>query len=159
GSALRAVTRKVDVDALAEARQLKGLARFVRADVADHRGKEVPEATPLVVSRPYQLQLRIATDERGVVILDTLPVVIEDALWQDDGLWLDFGVSAIDFKVDGPAVQSIWLPRRAASQVATFVIRAPEVGVNVLRFTLFNNDNVVQSYRFAAVVASDLTHA
>ncbi|CAA9366079.1 MAG: hypothetical protein AVDCRST_MAG89-4104, partial [uncultured Gemmatimonadetes bacterium] len=71
----------------------------------------------------------------------------------EDGTWIEVAITGIGFDVLGDPVQELWLPREGDTEQLRFAIAPREAGVAVLRVLLYHKNNVVQTYRLAALVA------
>lgn len=77
-----------------------------------------------------------------------------DFKWSPDmeGAWIEIGVTAFDFDLLGDPVQRLWLPREGVSEPVYFAVVPRKPGACRLRFSLYYEQNVIQSFRVAAVV-------
>lgn len=72
---------------------------------------------------------------------------------EKEGVWVEVGVTGIDFDVTGAALQEVWLPREGATDTVFFAVAPRGSGVARLRYCLYYNHQLLQSFRLAAVVA------
>jgi hypothetical protein len=75
--------------------------------------------------------------------------------WTPDleGVWLDIGISGLDFDVTGDPVQEVWLPREGYSEMIYFAITPRVAGAARLRFCVYRGQDVIQSFCFAAWIS------
>lgn len=108
----------------------------------------------LRVGQPIQLELQIAEGEPTWRIVEDAALLEEQFHWRadDPGRWLEIGVTPLDFDLQGAALQSLWLPRRGNSDALRFTVVPRKAGVALLRWTLYLGNEVLHSYRLAAVV-------
>jgi hypothetical protein len=108
----------------------------------------------LQVGLVYHLQVQIGEKDIHVQTVGEAPLVEEDFKWTPDmtGKWVEIGVIGIDFDVLGDAVQDFWLPREGDSEPIRFAISPRVSGAAWLRFCLYDGNQVLRSYRLAAVV-------
>jgi len=102
----------------------------------------------------YQLAVQIGPKDLHVVTVNEQAFVPEVIKWTPEmqGVWIEVGVTGIDFNVVGDPVQRLWLPREGPSEVVYFALIPRQQGTCRLRFALYYEQNVVQSFRVAAVV-------
>ena len=125
----------------------------------DGRGRadEIPQAgARLTVGRVYYLGVRIGRRDVHARVLAATPILDELLKWrpEDQGTWVEVGVTGIGFDVLGDPVQELWLPRAADAETIRFAVVPREEGVAVLRFILYHRNSVVQSFRLAAVAVA-----
>lgn len=70
------------------------------------------------------------------------------------GVWVEIGVTGIDFEVLGNPVRELWLPREGASERIHFPVIPRASGVARLRVCLYHHQDIVQSFRVVAVVGT-----
>jgi CHAT domain len=110
-----------------------------------------------------QFGVQIGPLDRIVKTVGPTALIEEQFRWEEHdrpGVSLEVAVSGIDFDVHGSPVQHLWLPRRGTSDRRFFAV-SPHAettipGVARLRFSIFFRNNVVQSYRMAALVGEDI---
>ncbi len=66
------------------------------------------------------------------------------------GVWLEIGVSGIDFELLGEPVQELWLPQATPSDFIYFAVSPHIAGAARLRFCIYYQQNLIQSFRLAA---------
>src|SRR5262245_22317011 len=69
------------------------------------------------------------------------------------GVWVEIGVVGLDFDVEGDPVQPLWLPREGSSSTAFFRVSTKQAGPVRLRYGLYYENNLIQSFRMAAYAA------
>jgi hypothetical protein len=129
--------------------------RYVNA--ALYQGDEVVPSgprTPLQVGARYDLRVDVGPLEVSSAAALAEPLVFEQQLWEeaDEGLWLDVGVTGIGWEVLDDAVQPLFVSKVGPTTPCWFGVQPTERGIPVLRYTLFHNGHVIQSFRLAAVV-------
>jgi hypothetical protein len=121
--------------------------------------EEIPQANARLRSGEIvHLGVEIAAKNVRIVTLGSTRFLEEKIKWEEDGAWMEIGVTGIDFDVIGDPVQEFWLPRDEPSDLIAFAVRpfepATVPGVARLRFTIYHRDNVVQSFFVAAALES-----
>jgi hypothetical protein len=73
--------------------------------------------------------------------------------WTPDmrGVWIEIGLVGMDFEVLGDPVQELWLPREIPTDTIYFAVRPLKAGACRLRFCLYYQQNIFQSFRLAAL--------
>jgi hypothetical protein len=134
-------------------------ASFFRPDAW---GKDVciaQRSARLSPGEEVHLGIRVGAKDRAIATIGDLVLFEEPFPWSSgaDGCWLEIGVTPMDFDNLGAPVQEVWLPREGEMQRVTFALspRAETAvpGVARVRFTLYYQNNVVQSFRVAALLA------
>lgn len=130
--------------------------RFVNAHlaVADTLGRvsRLPQdGEPLVVFETYQLEIDIGPQDISIRVVGSVPILEEYFRWTPEmkGVWLEIGITGIDFKVVGDPVQELWLARQGPTVQATFAVIPQTIGIAQLRFCIYHRNNVIQSFRVA----------
>jgi hypothetical protein len=103
----------------------------------------------------YHLGIQIGPKDTGIVSVNAKSLVEEVFKWTPDikGVWIEIGVTALDFDLLGDPVQRLWLPRQGVSEPMYFAVVPRKPGACRLRFSLYYEQNVIQSFRVAAVVS------
>lgn len=134
-------------------------ARFVNTGFfADRKGGE-PEEIPqngatFKAGEMVQLGVDIGPRNLNVFVSGAESLNEEVFRWkpQMKGLWVEIGITGIDFDVIGNPVRESWLPRDGASERVYFpVIPRSANGVSRLRVCLYYKSEIVQSFRVAAI--------
>ena len=133
--------------------------RFVNPSLWEEVAGATPRRIPakgarLRVGETYHLGVRIGPEEE-----DDAPVVgarhlVEELFFdrpQQSGRWIEVGVTGLDFEVLGDPVQELWLPREEPTALLRFAVRPLRAGVSRLRFCIYRGQDVVQSFRLAAL--------
>jgi hypothetical protein len=135
-------------------------ARFVNAAFWSGEGDALarldPDVTLLQSGVPYQLGIQIGPKDLSIETIDAKAILEEVFKWSPEkpGVWVEIGVAGIDFDVAGDPVQELWLPRQGASEAAYFTVTARKGGaVAKLRYGLYYQNNLIQSFRLAAFVS------
>ena len=112
------------------------------------------EGTRLRIGVPVQLELQIAPGKAVMHMVDDAALIEEQFHWVEgeDGRWLDVGLTPLDFEVLGAPVQGLWLPRTGSSDALRFTVTPRRAGVALLRWTLYQGNDVLRSYRLGALV-------
>ena len=107
----------------------------------------------LVVGETYQLGIRIGPMDAGSRTIGAAALVEEIFKWKEGqkGVWLEVGVTGLDFTVLGDPVQGLWLPRDAATEPVYFAVVPRVAGTPRLRFCVYLGQQVLQSLRVAAL--------
>ncbi|HEX6095473.1 MAG TPA: hypothetical protein VF432_04035 [Thermoanaerobaculia bacterium] len=110
----------------------------------------------LLVGAPYQFRMQIGERDREVPVYGSscfqeVPKVMPE----QEGVWVDVAVSGVGIEVEGDPVQELWVPYDAPSEAVHFAIRAAAPGAVVLRYTLYHEQNVLQTFRIAALATND----
>jgi hypothetical protein len=134
--------------------------RRLLCDFHDLDGARRGKQALLRADEAVLLGLQIASspgDERHVLVP---PIVEEQIKWSTDGAWLQLGVTGIDFDVLGDPVQDVFLPRTGPSEVVHFAVTPRRTahavpGFARLRYTLYQDNRVLQSFLLAARLAGD----
>ncbi len=148
-------------------------ANFLRPDLLLGKdGRVAQDGARLSPGEEVHLGIRIGTKDEQTITIGDLVLFEEAFPWSSgaDGCWLEIGVTPMDFDNLGAPVQEVWLPREGQMQLVTFALspRAKTLmpGVASVRFTFYYQNNVVQSFRVAALLttatgdtASDLARA
>jgi hypothetical protein len=108
----------------------------------------------LKINEIYHLGIQIGPFDLHVRTIGTTALLEEIFKWTPEmkGIWLEVAVTGLDFEVRGDPVQELWLPREGNSDPIYFAI-VPRIGkVARLRFSIYHQQNVIQSFRLAALV-------
>jgi hypothetical protein len=97
--------------------------------------------------------MRIGPRDKVVPTFGATELPEEWFKWTPDtpGVWVEIGVTGLDFEVIGDPVQELWLPREGPSDLVHFTVVPRESGAARLRFCLYYQQNVLQSFRLAAL--------
>ena len=114
---------------------------------------QTPRA-PLRLRGLYHLRVGVTDDRTPTAVARPEPLLFERQLWDDadEGIWLEVGVTGIGWAVDYEPVQQLFIPKTGEAPPCWFAVRPTETGAPALRFTLFHNGHVIQSFRLAALV-------
>jgi hypothetical protein len=156
-SRLRSMARRVPKPRLLP--KIVAAARFVNTGFFADRDGGDPEEIPqkganLNWGEMIQLGVDIGPRNFKIVVSGAAPLNEEVFRWrpQMKGVWVEIGVTGIDFDVIGSPVRELWLPREGASERVYFpVIPRASKGVSRLRVCLYHKSNIVQSFRVAAI--------
>ena len=101
-------------------------ARFFNVALgAPGEAADLPATQPLIVGRAYVLRVQIAEAAGGLGAADAFVDAAVAALWQGgEPLPITVAVGAEGLRVEGAGQQVLLLPRRGASAVAAFSLRA-----------------------------------
>jgi hypothetical protein len=115
----------------------------------------------LTVGELYHLGVQIGPQDVTTVTVGATALLEEYFKWTPDmkGVWVEIGVTGLDFEVVGDPVQELWLPREGASDTVYIPVKPQTPGAARLRFCLYFQNNVIQSFRLAAVVKAKLDEA
>jgi hypothetical protein len=132
--------------------------RRLLADFHDLDGRARPEDALLHADERVLLGLQIAPGPAGERHLLVPPIVEEQLKWSAEGAWMQIGVTGIDFDVLGDPVQDLLLPRTGSSDRIHFAVvprrtRHAVPGFARLRYTLYHENRVLQSFLLAARLA------
>jgi hypothetical protein len=147
--------------------------RFVNASFWEEKGagdlSEVDQKSEsFKVDQVYHLGIQIGPKKAGVIVANETALLEEVFKWDPKmkGTWIEVGVTGIDFEVIGDPVQRLWLPVRGPSEIVYFAVVPHKAGACRLRFSVFYEQNVLQSFRIAAIAgtpasdrAATLAHA
>lgn len=107
----------------------------------------------LIVNEIYQLGIQIGPKDTHVRTVGAMALLEEFFKWSPKivGVWVEIGVTGLEFEVLGDPVQEIWMPREAPSDMIYFAIVPRVAGVARLRYCLYFKQNLIQSFRLAAI--------
>lgn len=107
----------------------------------------------LRVGEIYHLGIRIGLKDVEVQTIGAIALIEEVFNWSPEmkGVWLEVALTSLDFEVFGDAVQELWLPRDGDSIMIYFAVIPRTDKVARLRFSIYHNQNVIQSFRLAAL--------
>jgi hypothetical protein len=141
-------------------------ARYVNSSLWEEAGygslKQIDQRRALLrVSEVNHLGIQIGPKDIHVYTSGASAIFEEVFKWTPamEGVWVEIGVTGLDFEVLGDPVQELWLPREGASDTAYFAVVPRTTGVARLRFCLFYRQNVIQSFRLAVVTAGPRKNA
>lgn len=111
------------------------------------------DAARLIVGKTYQLAIQIGPKDIHVRTVGETALIEEVFKWTQDmqGVWIEIALVGMDFEVLGDPVQELWLPREIPSDLIYFAVKPLKAGACRLRFCLYYRQNVVQSFRLAAL--------
>jgi hypothetical protein len=112
------------------------------------------EGARLRTGQTYHLGIQVGPKDVLVRTFGASALVEEFFKWTPEmaGVWLEIGVTGLDFAVLGDPVQELWLPREGPSETACFAVVPRAAGAARLRFCVYHEQDVVQSFRLAALV-------
>jgi hypothetical protein len=115
----------------------------------------------LVIGAPYQLRVQIGPRDEKAPTVGSSELLEEKIQWrpEETGVWLDIAVNGVGFDVEGAPVRKLWLPRWQASDAVHFAVRPTRSPVAVVRYTIYCRENVVQTFRIAAIATTGGGHA
>jgi hypothetical protein len=116
--------------------------------------EQLPQRTGRLTSgQIYQLGVQIGPRDVRIRVVGATALVEDVFKWtpEMEGIWVEIGVTGIDFELRGAPVQEVWLPREGVSELIYFAIIPRTPGVARLRFCLYYQQNVIQSYCLAAL--------
>lgn len=121
--------------------------RFVQLD---------QKKTRLIVGEVYHLGIQIGPKDVRIRTFGETALIEEVFNWSPEmeGVWVEFAVTGIDFEVLGDPVRDLWLPREQPTEMVYFAISPRKAGACRLRYCLYYQQNVIQSFRLAAVALS-----
>ena len=103
----------------------------------------------------YQLGIQIGPKNSAVITVNETVLVEEVFKWKPDmkGVWIEIGISGIDFDVVGDPVQRVWLPAPGGgpTEAVYFSVIPRKAGVNRLRFAIYYEQNIIQSFRVGLI--------
>lgn len=107
----------------------------------------------LTIGNTYQLGVQIGPQDEFVRVYGATALLEEIFKWTPDkpGVWLEVGLTGLDFEVLGDPVQEIWLPRESASETIYFAIVPQTSRIAQLRLCLYYKSDLIQSFRLAAI--------
>lgn len=133
---------------------------FWQEDREGHLVEIKQKGTSLMEGKIYQVGVDIGPRDVRIVVSGATSILEEIFRWTPDmpGAWVEIGVTGIDFEVIGSPVRELWLPRTGPSERIYFpVVPTSHAGVAQLRLCLYHNQQIVQSFRMAAVICSEDT--
>lgn len=107
----------------------------------------------LTVGETYHLRIQVGPKDVYVETVGATAIIEEIFKWtpEMEGVWLEVAVSSPDFDVLGQPVQEFWLPREGTSDPIFFAVAPRRERVACLRFSLYFNQNVIQTFTLAAL--------
>lgn len=101
----------------------------------------------------YQLAVALGPKDLRIDTINTTAIFEEVFKWTPDqpGVWVEVGVTGIDFDVIGDPVQELWLPQYGSTEPLYFAVSPRVAGVAQLRFGIYFQQNLIQSFRMAAL--------
>lgn len=151
-ASVRGATETLVRNSRARSRRVK--SRYVNASL--WRGASGAERVDagferLRVGSPYRLALQIGARDRLIPVYEASPFKEIPRIAGRKGVWVEVAVNGVGFAVAGDAVQELWLPFDEPSDELWFAVSPTREGVAVLRYTIYYRQNVVQTYRLAAL--------
>ena len=140
------------------ARPAQPESRFLNASLwrAEEGARLVRFASKDTIQRGeiYHVGAQIGPQDTLMVTIAATAIIEEIFKFSPDsaGVWVEIGVTGLDFEVLGDPVQELWLPREGPSDIAYFPVRTNKSNWARLRLCLFYKNFVVQSLRLGAVV-------
>ena len=112
------------------------------------------EHARLTVGELCHLGVQIGPKDAETLTIGASALLEEYFQWTPEmkGVWVEIGVTGLDFEVIGDPVQELWLPREGASDTVYFAVKPRSADTPRLRFCLYFRQNVIQSFRLAAIV-------
>jgi hypothetical protein len=110
----------------------------------------------LRVSEVCHLGIQIGPKDVHIYTAGATAIFEEVFKWtpEMEGVWVEIGVTGLDFEVLGDPVQELWLPREGASETVYFAVVPKTAGMARLRFCLYYKQNIIQSFRLAAITVA-----
>lgn len=106
----------------------------------------------------YQLGIQIGPKNRKLITINETALFEEVFKWKPEmkGVWIEVGVTGIDFEVVGDPVQRVWLPApgNGPTDMVHFSVIPRKAGVNRLRFAIYYEQNVIQSFRVGVITGT-----
>jgi hypothetical protein len=111
------------------------------------------ENTRLIVGDNYFLGVQIGPQHKRVRVHGATALLEEIFKWTHDkmGVWLEVGLTGLDFQVLGEPIQEIWLPRDKPSETIYFTVVPQTLNVARLRYCVYYKSDLIQSFRLAAL--------
>jgi hypothetical protein len=116
-----------------------------------------PRGARLLLGELYQLELSIGLKDASLPTFGSAPLPFEEFFKRNPeapGIWVEIGVTGLDFEVLGDPVQELWLPQTGATDPIHFAVSPRRARASRLRFCLYFGNDLVQSIRVAAVTVS-----
>jgi hypothetical protein len=112
----------------------------------------------LQIHKTYDFRLQIGPRDNELPVYLSSELLEERIHWtpEMDGVWVEIGVTGIGFHVGGEPLQEVWLPRFGRSEPVEFPVTALRA-TPVLRYTIYCNGSVLQTFRLAALASLDAT--
>lgn len=109
--------------------------------------------TRLRVGEVYHLGIQIAPKDLHIRTVGETTLFEEAFNWSPEmeGVWVEFAITRLDFEVLGDPVRELWLPRDSPSEMIYFAVSPRIAGACRLRYCLYYQQNVIQSFRLAAI--------
>lgn len=128
--------------------------RLGRASVSGVMRALDQTAEQLKIGDVYQALIQVGPRDETIQVYGAAALIEEVFKWGPDveGHWLEVAITGIDFEVIGDPVQELWLPREGASEEIAFAIVPSREGVGRLRIGIYFDQDLLQSFRIAAVV-------
>ncbi len=132
---------------------------FLHEEGADGRPRRLePRTTRLTPGEVVHLSVQLGPYDELAPAMGPTALLEEQLHWTvgTQGTFLEVGVTGMDFDVLGDPVQELWLPRSGPSDAVFFAL-VPRgdsriEGVARLRLCLYQNGNLLQSFRLAALL-------
>ena len=155
---IRAITRPPREKDL---REPQSKPRFVNSSLwSETQGgglKLLPQKEARVsLGEVYHLGIQVGPKDTRAHTIGATALIEEVFKWTPEmrGIWVEVGVTGLDFEVLGEPVQDLWLPRHRASETIYFAIIPRRPGVSKLRFAIYYNQSIIQSFRLAALTGT-----
>jgi hypothetical protein len=112
-----------------------------------------PRGARLTVGETCHLEVLIGPKDTSIRTVGAAALIEEVFKWTPamSGVWVEIGVIGLEFDVLGDPVQELWLPKDGVAYPVYFAVSPRRAGVARLRFCLYFGNDVVQSFRIAAV--------
>jgi hypothetical protein len=116
------------------------------------RGQRGPALT---LGSTYYLYIDIGPENSRVTVLGATPLQEAELFAEGaDGAWVEIGVTGLDFEVIGPGVREFWVPKgNESSQAVVFPVIPRRAGTARLRYSVYVDQNLIQSYLLAARIS------
>lgn len=131
--------------------------RFVNSWFSRSKGGELvrieQDGARLAPGERCHLSIQIGPLNEAVKVFGASALLEEHFHWGPgvEGRWLEIGVTGLDFDVVGSEVQQLWLPKKGASDDIAFVVEPRREGPVRLRFCVYVDQCLLQSFRVGAV--------
>ena len=129
---------------------------FWRDDPSGHLKEIHQKGATFHAGEVCQLAVYVGPQNLRIQVSDSAAIEEERFRWTPKmkGVWVEIAVTGIDFEVLGNPVREVWLPREGATERIFFPVIPKRSGVSRLRVCLYHNQDVIQSYRVAAITVS-----
>ena len=137
----------------------KPTSRFVNGSLWERHEKSNrridAEKERLVLGEPCYLRLQIGDRDQAMPAYQASVFKEFPKLPGRSGSWLEVAVNGVGFDIDGASVQELWVPHDGETDQIWFAVTPTREGAAVLRYTFYYRQNVLQSFRLAAIVSSE----